>query len=41
MVLAISWNAKKSGFRERSRGNTVLRTYSDAGEFSFTEKNGR
>lgn len=34
----ISWNAKKSGLRERARGNTVLRTYTDAGEFSSAEK---
>lgn len=38
---AISWNAKTSGLSERARENTVLRTYSDAGEFCSTEKNGR
>lgn len=35
---AISWNAKSSGLRERARRNTVLRTFSDTGEFSSTEK---
>ncbi|PRD16594.1 hypothetical protein [Pantoea coffeiphila] len=34
----ISWNAKQSGLRESARGKTVLRTYSDAGEFSSIEK---
>lgn len=35
---AISWDAKKSGLRERARGTTVLRAYSDTGAFSSTEK---
>lgn len=38
---AISWDAKRSGLRERTRGTTVLRAFSDAGEFSSTEKDGR
>ncbi|HIE8865396.1 TPA: hypothetical protein ACXP4I_000199 [Klebsiella variicola] len=34
----INWDAKQSGLKERPRRNSILRTYSEVGDFSSSEK---